>query len=454
MTINEEKFIAVLPKLNNTEHVYLSLLAERGLNINRDSIQTEVVLPNLVEAGIIPATNGAMFFMPIEMINIYNQHELNSEFPEIKPPSEEEIENESAAFEKNIAQYNEQMKMEEQIDTMIQTHGNKSLREHLNHLAFEDLKAIAMFYQLEIKGDNQTQINIIHESFFKDFTMLEKMLKYMDYELLLNIENALQFDYDNFTYMKGATREIFLYAPIFNEILFLPSDVAAHIKKYQKQHGYLNEDIEKIKFYRGIFNIYGFTRIDIMQQVYRKLFQEALTREMILKDIQTFFPNLVPNIKGNWIKHELYSHQQLNLDEMFSNMEYYIPQSKEAVYRYILNAYVEPSNNTRELKIELKRNMKGEVIYNQQIETLFSEIIETFRVTDSFETAFEFIADLGAKNMISVVPTERLTRLLKDVYTEVRLWRLGGKKVSEMPEYKRSKIQVVQKKSKKKKKRK
>ncbi|TDM46292.1 hypothetical protein ETI08_06315 [Macrococcoides goetzii] len=454
MTINEEKFIAVLPKLNNTEQVYLSLLAERGLNINRDSIRTEVVLPNLVEADIIPATKGAMFFMPIEMINIYNQHVLNSEFPEIQPPTEEEIENESAAFETNIAQYNVQMKMEEQIDTMIQTHGNQPLKAHLNHFTLEDLKAIAMFYQLDIKDDKQTQINIIHESFFKDFTMLDKMLKYMDYELLLNIENALQFDYDNFTYMKGATREIFLYAPTFNEILFLPSDVASHIKKYQKQHGYLNEDIEKIKFYRGIFNIYGFTRIDIMQQVYRKLFQEALTREMIFKDIQTFFPNLVPNIKGNWIKHELYSHQQLNLDEMFSNMEYYIPQSKEAVYKYILNAYVEPSNNTRELKVELKRNMKGEEIYNQQVEALYSEIIETFRVTDSFETAFEFIADLGAKNMISVVPTEKLTKLLKEVYTEVRLWRLGGKKVSEMPEFKRSKIQVVQKKSKKKKKRK
>ncbi|WP_313019590.1 hypothetical protein [Macrococcoides bohemicum] len=454
MTINVEKFIEILPNLNNTENVYLSLLAERGLNINRDSIQTEVVLPNLVEADIIPATNGAMFFMPIEMINIYNQHELNSEFPEIKPPSEEEIENESAAFETNIAQYNEQMKMEEEIDTMIQTHGNKPLREHLNHFAFEDLKAIAMFYQLDIKDDKQTQINIINELFFKDFTMLEKMLKYMDYELLLNIENALQFDYDNFTYMKGATREIFLYEPTFNEILFLPIDVAKHIKAFKKHKGYLKQEIEKIKFYRGIFNIYGFVRIDIMQQAYQKLYQEVLTRDTIVKDIQTFFPNLVPNIKGNWIKHELYSHQQLNLDEMFSNMEYYIPQSKEAVYKYILNAYVEPSNNTRELKIELKRNMKGEVIYNQQIEALFSEIIETFRVTDSFETAFEFIADLGAKNMISIVPTEKLTKLLKEVYTEVRLWRLGGKKVSEMPEFKRSKIQVVQKKSKKKKKRK
>ncbi|TDM21415.1 hypothetical protein ETI05_01355 [Macrococcoides canis] len=454
MAINTEKLIEVLPKLNNTEQVYLSLLAERGLNINRDSIRTEIVLPNLVEADIIPATKGAMFFMPIEMINIYNQHVLNSEFPEIKHPSEEEIENESAAFEKNIAQYNEQMKREAEIDQMIQMHGNQPLKKHLNHLALEDLNAIAMFYQLDINDDKQTQINIIHESFFKDFRMLDKMLKYMDYELLLNIENALQFDYDNFTYMKGATREIFLYAPTFNEILFLPSDVAKHIKAYKKQMGYFNQDIEKIKFYRGLLNIYGFVRIDIMQQVYQKLYQEELTRETILKDIQTFFPNLVPNIKGNWIKHELYSHQQLNLDEIFSNMEYYIPQSKEAVYKYILNAYVEPGKNTRELKMELKRNMKGEVIYNQQVEALYFEIIETFRVTDSFETAFEFIADLGAKNMISVVPTERLTRLLKDVYTEVRLWRLGGKKVSEMPEFKRSKIQVVQKKSKKKKKKK
>lgn len=454
MAINTEKLIELLPKLNNTEQVYLSLLAERGLNINRDSIRTEVVLPNLVEADIIPATKGAMFFMPIEMINIYNQHVLNSEFPEIKPPSEEEIENESAAFKKNITQYNEQMKMEAEIDQMIQTHGNQPLKGHLNHLALEDLKAIAMFYQLDINDDKQTQINIIHESFFKDFRMLDKMLKYMDYELLLNIENALQFDYDNFTYMKGATREIFLYAPTFNEILFLPRDVAKHIKAYKKQMGYFNQDIEKIKFYRGILNIYGFVRIDIMQQVYQKLYQEELTRETILKDIQTFFPNLVPNIKGNWIKHELYSHQQLNLDEIFSNMEYYIPQSKEAVYKYILNAYVEPGKNTRELKIELKRNMKGEVIYNQQVEALYSEVIETFRVTDSFETAFEFIADLGAKHMISIVPTEKLTKLLKEVYTEVRLWRLGGKKVSEMPEFKRSKIQVVQKKSKKKKKKK
>ncbi|MGK0577673.1 hypothetical protein [Macrococcus capreoli] len=454
MTLNEQSMIDVLPKLNNTEQVYLSILAERGLNINRDSIQTEVILPNLVEAGIIDATHGAIFFMPIEMINIYNKHVLNHEFPEIKPPTEEEIKYEQEAFDANISGYIEQMAMEEQIDNMIQTHGNQPLKEHLQHVAIEDLKAIAMFYQLDIVDDKQAQIEIINEEFFKDYIVLDKMLKYMDYELLLNIENALQFDYDNFTYMKGATREIFLYAHTFNEILFLPSDVAAHIKKYQKEKGYLNADIEKIKFYRGIFNIYGFTRIDVMQQVYRKLYQEELTREIILKDIQTFFPNLVPNMKGNWIKHELYSHQQLDLDAMFNNMEYYIPQTKEAVYKFVQNAYVEPSKNTRELKLELKRNMKGEVIYNQQVESLYSEIIETFRVTDSFETSFEFIADLGAKNMISIVPTERLTRLLKDVYTEVRLWRLGGKKVSEMPEFKRSKIQVVSKKSKKKKKKK
>lgn len=77
--------------------------------------------------------------MTIEMIDIYNQHELNSEFPEINPP------------------------LEEEIDTMIQTHGNKPLREHLNHFAFEDLKAIVMFYQLDIKDDKQTQINIIRK---------------------------------------------------------------------------------------------------------------------------------------------------------------------------------------------------------------------------------------------------------------------------------------------------
>lgn len=454
MTLSEQTMLEVLPNLNDTEKVYLEILAERGLNINRDSIQTEVILPNLVEAGLIPATHGDIFFMPIEIINAYNQHVLNNKFSEIKTPTEAEIKAEQETFDANISGYIEQMAMEEQIDTMIQTHGNKPLREHLNHVDIEDLKSISMFYQLDIHEDKATQINIINDAFFKDFTMLDKMLKYMDYELLLNIENALQFDYDNFTYMKGATREIFLYAHTFNEILFLPNDVAVHIKKYQKQKGYLNADIEKIKFYRGIFNIYGFTRIDIMQGVYQKLYQEELTREMILRDIQTFFPNLVPNIKGNWIKHEIYSHQQLDLDAMFSSMEYYIPNTKEAVYRFVQNAYVEPSKNTRALKEELKRNMKGKVIYNQQVESLYSEIIETFRVTDSFETSFEFIADLGAKNMISIVPTERLTRLLKDIYKEVRLWRIGGKKVSEMPEFKRSKIQVVNNKNKKKKKKK
>ncbi|WP_414052389.1 hypothetical protein [Macrococcus animalis] len=452
MSISEQTILEVLPKLNDTEKVYLEILAERGLNINRDSIQTEVILPNLVEAGLIPATHGDIFFMPIEIINVYNQHVLNNKFSEIKTPTETEIKAEQEAFDANISGYIEQMAMEEQIDTMIQTHGNKPLKEHLNHVDIEDLKSISMFYQLDIHEDKATQINIINDAFFKDFTMLDKMLKYMDYELLLNIENALQFDYDNFTYMKGATREIFLFAHTFNEILFLPNDVAAHIKKYQKHYGNLNEEIEKIKFYRGILNLYGFTRIDIMQQVYLKLYQEKLTRDMILKDIQTFFPNLVPNMKGNWIKHELYSHQQLDLDAMFSSMEYYMPNTKEVVYKFVQNAYVEPSKNTRELKAELKRNMKGEVIYNQQVESLYTEIIETFRVTDSFETSFEFIADLGAKNMISIVPTERLTQLLKAVYTEVRLWRLGGKKVSEMPEFKRNKIQVVQKKSKKKKK--
>lgn len=452
MAINEQLIIDTLPKLNNTEHVYLSLLAARGLNINRDSIQTEEILPNLVAAGLIEATHGSIFFMPIEIINAFNKHVLSNEYPEIKPPTDEEIEHEIELFNENITGYNEQMKMEARIDEMVTSYSKQPLKSFLNELPIEDLKAIAMFYQLDLTDDKTEQINIINDNFFKDFTMLGKMIKYMDYELLLNIENALQFDYDNFTYMKGATREIFLYAPTFNEILFLPIDVANHIKSYKKQQGFILEDIEKIKFYRGIFNLYGFTRIDVMQKVYDKLFGKPLLRDEILKDIQNYFPNLVPNMKGNWIKHELYSHQQLELDAMFSNMEYHIPGTKEAVYKYVLNAYVEPGKHVTDLKAELKRNMKGEVIYNQQVESLFAEIIETFRVTDSFETAFEFIADLGEKNMISIVPTEKLTNLLKTVYTEVRLWRLGGKKVSEMPEYKRSKVKVVQKKNKKKKK--
>lgn len=86
------------------------------------------------------------------------------------------------------------------------------------------------------------------------------------------------------------------------------------------------------------------------------------------------------------------------------------------------------------------------------MEALFNEIVETFRVTDSFETAFEFVADLGARQMVSIVLTEKLTQLLKTLYTEVRLWRIGGYKVIEMPEYKhQKKSRVVSYKKRKKK---
>ncbi len=452
-TLDETQLKATFNTMNETEHVYLSLLAERGQSINRDSIQTAVILPNLVKAELIPDTHDAVFMIPVELINMYNKLVLNNQFPVITEPSEQESINEQHAFEDNKKVYDEQMAMEESIDQMIQTYSNLPLKEHLKYMHVENIAAILKFYNLTAPTEEkEVMINTIVDNFLKDFTMLKKMIRYMDYELLLNIENAIQFDYDNFTYLKGATREIFLYAHTFNEILFMPSDVLQHFKNYIQEKGYLNPDLVKIKFYRGMMNLYGFVPITHMQMVYEKLYKEPLDRATILADIQTFFPNLVRNMKGNWIKHELYTHQDLNLDEMFANMEYYVPIKKEHVYKFVQNSFVEPSKASKALKVELKRNMKGEHIYNQQIEALFSEIIETFRVTDSFETAFEFVADLGAKNMISIVPTTELTKLLKEVYTEVRLWRLGGKKVIEMPEYRRTKVQVVSSKKKKKKK--
>ena len=264
------------------------------------------------------------------------------------------------------------------------------------------------------------------------------MQKFMDFELQLNIENALQFNYDNFTYMKGATREIFAFSHEFNEILFIPKDVLEHFKKL-KASGIMNPEIEKIKFYRGMMNLYGFVRLDFMQKVYKKVYRKEITVDTIKQDISKYFPNLVPNVKGNWVKHEIYSHQQMDLDVMFSNMEYYMPINAQQIYKYVQNSYVENMKLKEEVKVELKRNMKGEKIYSQQVEALFNEIVETFRVTDSFETAFEFVADLGARQMVSIVPTERLTQLLKTLYTEVRLWRIGGYKVIEMPEYKQQK---------------
>lgn len=438
MTITKSIIHQVIPNLNETEHLYLTLLAANGNRINKDSIQTEYVLPNLVEAGLIEASSGKIFEIPNELINYYNELHLNSEHEWIEAPTDEETAYESDVLKANLEQYQSQLEIETNIHTMIDNWSNKDLKTHLQTLSDEDIIGIVRFYQLEEKSDKNSNINMIHQAFFKDFTMIQKMMKYMDFELQLNIENALQFGYDNFTYMKGATREIFAFSHDFNEILFVPKDVLEHFKKL-KASGIINPEIEKIKFYRGMMNLYGFVRLDFMQQVYKKVYRKDISIDDIKQDITTYFPNLVPNIKGNWVKHEIYSHQQMDLDVMFSNMEYYTPVNAQQIYKYVQNSHVENNKLKEDLKTELKHNMKGEHIYPQQVEALFNEIIETFRVTDSFETAFEFVADLGARQMISIVPTENLTKLLKTMYTEVRLWRIGGHKVIEMPEYRQQK---------------
>ncbi|QIH76270.1 hypothetical protein GTN31_07840 [Macrococcoides canis] len=438
MKITTERVQKVIPLLNETEHLYLSLLAANGNTINKDSIQTEYILPNLVEAGLVEASNGKVFEIETELINLYNTIHLQGTYELIKAPTEDEIAYESDMLKQNLNQYETQLEIETKIDKMIETWSNQKLVSHLQTLRDEDIIGIIRFYQLEDQGDKLSNINVINDAFFKDFTMIQKMQKFMDFELQLNIENALQFNYDNFTYMKGATREIFAFSHEFNEILFIPKDVLEHFKKL-KASGIMNPEIEKIKFYRGMMNLYGFVRLDFMQKVYKKVYRKEITVDTIKQDISTYFPNLVPNVKGNWVKHEIYSHQQMDLDVMFSNMEYYMPINAQQIYKYVQNSYVENMKLKEEVKVELKRNMKGEKIYSQQVEALFNEIVETFRVTDSFETAFEFVADLGARQMVSIVPTERLTQLLKTLYTEVRLWRIGGYKVIEMPEYKQQK---------------
>ena len=438
MKITTERVQKVIPLLNETEHLYLSLLAANGNTINKDSIQTEYILPNLVEAGLVEASNGKIFEIETELINLYNTIHLKGTYELIKAPTEDEIAYESDMLKQNLNQYETQLEIETKINKMIETWSNQKLATHLQTLRDEDIIGIIRFYQLEDQGDKLSNINVINDAFFKDFTMIQKMQKFMDFELQLNIENALQFNYDNFTYMKGATREIFAFSHEFNEILFIPKDVLEHFKKL-KASGIMNPEIEKIKFYRGMMNLYGFVRLDFMQKVYKKVYRKEITVDTIKQDISTYFPNLVPNVKGNWVKHEIYSHQQMDLDVMFSNMEYYMPINAQQIYKYVQNSYVENMKLKEEVKVELKRNMKGEKIYSQQVEALFNEIVETFRVTDSFETAFEFVADLGARQMVSIVPTERLTQLLKTLYTEVRLWRIGGYKVIEMPEYKQQK---------------
>ncbi|QUR95304.1 hypothetical protein [Macrococcoides canis] len=438
MKITTERVQKVIPLLNETEHLYLSLLAANGNTINKDSIQTEYILPNLVEAGLVEASNGKIFEIETELINLYNTIHLQGAYELIKAPTEDEIAYESDMLKQNLNQYETQLEIETKINKMIETWSNQKLVSHLQTLRDEDIIGIIRFYQLEDQGDKLSNINVINNAFFKDFTMIQKMQKFMDFELQLNIENALQFNYDNFTYMKGATREIFAFSHEFNEILFIPKDVLEHFKKL-KASGIMNPEIEKIKFYRGMMNLYGFVRLDFMQKVYKKVYRKEITVDTIKQDISTYFPNLVPNVKGNWVKHEIYSHQQMDLDVMFSNMEYYMPINAQQIYKYVQNSYVENMKLKEEVKVELKRNMKGEKIYSQQVEALFNEIVETFRVTDSFETAFEFVADLGARQMVSIVPTERLTQLLKTLYTEVRLWRIGGYKVIEMPEYKQQK---------------
>ncbi|QCT75136.1 hypothetical protein [Macrococcoides canis] len=438
MKITTERVQKVIPLLNETEHLYLSLLAANGNTINKDSIQTEYILPNLVEAGLVEASNGKVFEIETELINLYNTIHLQGAYELIKAPTEDEIAYESDMLKQNLNQYETQLEIETKINKMIETWSNQKLVSHLQTLRDEDIIGIIRFYQLEDQGDKLSNINVINNAFFKDFTMIQKMQKFMDFELQLNIENALQFNYDNFTYMKGATREIFAFSHEFNEILFIPKDVLEHFKKL-KASGIMNPEIEKIKFYRGMMNLYGFVRLDFMQKVYKKVYRKEITVDTIKQDISTYFPNLVPNVKGNWVKHEIYSHQQMDLDVMFSNMEYYMPINAQQIYKYVQNSYVENMKLKEEVKVELKRNMKGEKIYSQQVEALFNEIVETFRVTDSFETAFEFVADLGARQMVSIVPTERLTQLLKTLYTEVRLWRIGGFKVIEMPEYKQQK---------------
>ncbi|UBH21640.1 hypothetical protein LAU42_07510 [Macrococcus armenti] len=451
MKITTERVQKVIPLLNETEHLYLSLLAANGNTINKDSIQTEYILPNLVEAGLVEASNGKIFEVETELINLYNTIHLKGAYELIKAPTEDEIAYESDMLKQNLNQYETQLEIETKINEMIETWSNQKLVSHLQTLRDEDIIGIIRFYQLEDQGDKLSNINVINDAFFKDFTMIQKMQKFMDFELQLNIENALQFNYDNFTYMKGATREIFAFSHEFNEILFIPKDVLEHFKKL-KASGIMNPEIEKIKFYRGMMNLYGFVRLDFIQKVYKKVYRKEITVDTIKQDISTYFPNLVPNVKGNWVKHEIYSHQQMDLDVMFSNMEYYMPINAQQIYKYVQNSYVENMKSKEEVKVELKRNMKGEKIYSQQVEALFNEIVETFRVTDSFETAFEFVADLGARQMVSIVPTERLTQLLKTLYTEVRLWRIGGYKVIEMPEYKhQKKSRVVSYKKRKKK---
>lgn len=451
MKITTERVQKVIPLLNETEHLYLSLLAANGNTINKDSIQTEYILPNLVEAGLVEASNGKIFEIETELINLYNTIHLKGAYELIKAPTEDEIAYENDMLKQNLNQYETQLEIETNINKMIETWSNQKLVSHLRTLRDEDIIGIIRFYQLEDQGDKLSNINVINDAFFKDYTMIQKMQKFMDFELQLNIENALQFNYDNFTYMKGATREIFAFSHEFNEILFIPKDVLEHFKKL-KASGIMNPEIEKIKFYRGMMNLYGFVRLDFIQKVYKKVYRKEITVDTIKQDISTYFPNLVPNVKGNWVKHEIYSHQQMDLDVMFSNMEYYMPINAQQIYKYVQNSYVENMKSKEEVKVELKRNMKGEKIYSQQVEALFNEIVETFRVTDSFETAFEFVADLGARQMVSIVPTERLTQLLKTLYTEVRLWRIGGYKVIEMSEYKnQKKSRVVSYKKRKKK---
>ena len=154
----------VIPNLNETEHLYLTLLAANGNRINKDSIQTEYVLPNLVKAGLIEASSGKIFEIPNELINFYNELHLNSEYEWIEAPTDEETAYESDMLKANLEQYRSQLEIETNIHAMIENWSNKDLKTHLQTLSYEDIIGIIRFYQLEEQSDKNSNINTIHQA--------------------------------------------------------------------------------------------------------------------------------------------------------------------------------------------------------------------------------------------------------------------------------------------------
>lgn len=318
--------------------------------------------------------------------------------------------------------------IEERKKYAIDNFNDNKLEWYLNVLSKSEL--ISICKKLLIKGyssKNKSEIiKLIIDTYFKDYELLEKMLKTYHSGFKVVLDQVTNQKKNYIIFHHDVPDDVFLFYAEGSELLFIPVDVKEHFNQYKKHNKNYSSEMQTIKFYRSAFNLYGFMTFEHLVELKKQFFNIETSVEVVKKEIVELLPEYESLISGDSIKHIELKNIELDLDSLTKDKNYYVPNKLEEYMRYSERFYIEENDAINELKMYLEEGISQKFKGTDTASLIVNTIIFGLRANDKPDQIMKHIDNIEKSGFVSFKDKSTLKQKIEKALYHTRIWVLNG----------------------------